>query len=105
MLFLNLHSQGIIVSQIFWGLWLIPLGLLVFRSGFLPRFLGVWLVSNGLAYLTISLTGLLFPQYLRMVSIYTLPALLAEMAIMLWLLIMGVKPMPLTESAIVPAGC
>ena len=49
MVFLNVHGQGIIVTEIFWGLWLFPFGLLVFRSGFLPRFLGVWLNVNGLA--------------------------------------------------------
>jgi uncharacterized membrane protein len=103
MLFFNLHNQGILVSEIFWGLWLIPLGLLVFRSGFLPRFLGVWLVINGFAYMTISLTGLLLPQYLKMVTNFAFPALLGEMAIMLWLLIMGAKPKPLVESAFAPA--
>jgi hypothetical protein len=103
MLFFNLHNQGILVSEIFWGLWLIPLGLLVFRSGFLPRFLGVWLVINGFAYMTISLTGLLLPQYLKMVTNFAFPALLGEMAIMLWLLIMGAKLKPLVESAFAPA--
>src|SRR6267378_1030683 len=43
MLFLRLHGQGFVVAEIFWGLWLFPLALLVYRSRFLPRFLGVWL--------------------------------------------------------------
>ena len=43
-LFLELHEHGIFVSQIFWGLWLFPMGYLVFRSGFLPKFLGVLLI-------------------------------------------------------------
>ena len=42
MLFIRLHSQGIFIDEIFWGVWLFPFGLLVFRSGFLPRFIGVW---------------------------------------------------------------
>src|SRR6267378_1394306 len=50
MLFLNLHSYGFDVAQIFWGLWLFPLGLLVYRSGFLPRFLGVLLILNTFTY-------------------------------------------------------
>ena len=104
MLFLNLHGQGIIVSEIFWGLWLLPFGLLVFRSGFLPRILGLWLILNGFAYLTISFTGLLLPQYQKMVSTNAFPALLGEMAIMLWLLIMGAKPKSLADSASVSAG-
>jgi hypothetical protein len=40
MLFLNLHGHGLAVAEIFWGLWLFPLALLVYRSRFLPRFLG-----------------------------------------------------------------
>src|SRR5207302_1345843 len=46
MLFIRLHSQGIFIDEIFWGLWLFPFGLLVFRSGFLPWFLGGWLMIN-----------------------------------------------------------
>ena len=91
MLFLNLSGQMTIVSEIFWGLWLFPLGLLVFRSGFLPRFLGVWLIINGFAYLTISFTGLLLPQYEDRVSNIAFPALLGELAFMLWLVIRGAR--------------
>src|SRR6266446_3686491 len=46
MLFLNLHHHGIVVAEIFWGLWLFPLALLAYRSRFLPRFLGVWLARR-----------------------------------------------------------
>ena len=45
-LFIRLHSQGIFINELFWGLWLFPFGLLVFRSRFLPRFIGVWLMIN-----------------------------------------------------------
>lgn len=92
MLFLRLHSQGAIVSQIFWGLWLLPFGVLVFRSGFLPRILGAWLIVNCFAYLAMSFTGLLLPQHYDMVFRIATPFLLGEAAIMLWLLIMGAKP-------------
>jgi hypothetical protein len=71
----------------------------VYRSRFLPRFLGVWLIVNGCAYLTMSFTGLLLPQYEDMVSNIAFPALLGEMAIMLWLLIKGAKPQPLNTAA------
>lgn len=63
MLFLHLHHQGNLVNEIFWGLWLLPFGLLVYRSRFIPRFMGVWLMVNGIAYVAISFTGLLLPQY------------------------------------------
>ncbi len=98
MLFLRLHDHVIVAAQVFWGLWLFPFGLLV-RSGFLPRILGVWLIINGFGYLAISFTGLLLPQYEVMVSSSAFPALLGEIAIMLWLLIMGAKPQP----SVVPA--
>jgi hypothetical protein len=100
MLFLRLHHQQILMAEILWGLWLFPLGLLVYRSGFLPRFLGVWLFINGLAYLVTSLTGLLLPQFLGLVSDITFPALLGEVALVLWLLIMGAKE----QRAAVPAA-
>ena len=91
-LFLNLHGQGLGVAEIFWGLWLFPLGLLVYRSRFLPRFLGVWLVLAGVAWVILSLTGLLLPQYEDRVNTYTQPAVLGEVAFMLWLAIKGAKP-------------
>ena len=92
MLFLNLHHYGFVVAEIFWGLWLLPLALLVYRSRFLPRFLGVWLVLDGFAYVTMSLTSVLLPQYSDNVSTYSQPALFGEVAFMLWLVIKGAKP-------------
>jgi hypothetical protein len=92
MLFLRLHGQEIAAAEVFWGLWLLPFAALVYRSGFLPRFLGVWLAVNGVAYVGLSATGLLLPQYEATVSTVTFPALLGEMAIMLWLVIRGAEP-------------
>ena len=92
MLFLNLHGRGLVVAEMFWGLWLFPLGLLVYRSRFLPRFLGMWLVLAGFAWVILSLTGILLPQYADRVSTYSQPAVLGEIAFMLWLLIKGAKP-------------
>jgi Domain of unknown function (DUF4386) len=48
---LNLHGEGFVVAGIFWGLWLFPFGILLFKSGFLPRILGVLLIAAGFAYL------------------------------------------------------
>ena len=91
MLFLRLHSQGNIINEIFWGLWLFPFGVLVKRSGFLPRILGVLLIVNCFAYLAQSLTSLLLPGYAGIVAQWTFPALFGELWIMLWLLIKGAK--------------
>jgi len=99
MLFLRLHHQEIVAAEILWGLWLFPLAILVYRSRFLPRFLGVWLIVNGFAYVIMSFTGLLLPQYEDMVSNIAFPALLGEMAFMLWLVIKGSKPQPLDAAA------
>ena len=96
MLFLHLHHQEIVAAEIFWGLWLFPLAVLVYRSRFLPRFLGVWLIINGFAYLAMSFTGLLLPQYEDMVGNIAFPALLGEMAFVLWLLIKGAKEQTVT---------
>jgi hypothetical protein len=99
MLFLRLHGQGIVINEIFWGLWLFPFGVLVMRSGFLPRILGSWLIVNCFAYLALSFTGLLVPQYQEMVSRITFPVLFGELAIALWLLIKGAKVQPLPAPA------
>lgn len=99
MLFLRLHGQGDTVTQVFAGLWLLPFGLLVIRSGFLPRILGVLLVVNGLAYIVTSVTSLLWPAQGADVFNWLFPALLGELWIVLWLLIKGVRPQ---QSALLP---
>lgn len=99
MLLLNLHFHGLVVAEIFWGLWLFPLALLVYRSRFLPRFLGVWLALAGFAWVILSLTGVLSPQYYDKVFTYTQPAVLGEIAFMLWLVIRGAKPPALDAAA------
>ncbi|MBI3664376.1 MAG: DUF4386 domain-containing protein [Acidobacteria bacterium] len=99
MLFLRLHGQEIVAAEILWGLWLFPLAVLVIRSGFLPRFLGYWLIVNGFAYLAMSFTGLLLPRYEDIVSNIAFPAQLGEIAFMLWLVIKGVKEQALAAPA------
>jgi hypothetical protein len=88
-IFLHLHRQEVLAAEIFYGLWLFPLALLVVRSGFLPRFLGVWLIANGAAYLILSFTGLCYPQYESLVSGLALPAQFGELVFLMWLLVMG----------------
>ena len=90
-LFLRLHGFGVAVNQVFWGLWLFPLGLLIWRSGFLPRFLGVLMFVNGAAYLTQAVVDILWPLQSATVSGWLFPALMGELFVMLWLLIRGTK--------------
>jgi hypothetical protein len=104
MLFLKLHGQGFVVAEMFWGLWLFPLALLVYRSRFLPRFLGVWLAFAGFAWVVLSLTGLLLPQYADKVDTYSQPAVIGEIAFMFWLLIKGAKPPALDTAQTEPTA-
>src|SRR5882762_347792 len=92
MLFLRMHHNEITAAEILWGLWLFPLAILTYRSRFLPRVLGIWLVINGFAYVLVSFTGLLLPQYENKLFILSQPALFGELALMLWLVIKGAKP-------------
>ena len=92
MLFMRLHSLGIVVSEMFWGLWLLPFGLLVIRSRFIPKLLGFWLLLDGAAYIAICLIDLISPGYGNLAFKVAQPALLAELAIMLWLITVGVRP-------------
>ena len=99
MLFLHLHGLEIAAAEVFWGLWLFPLAALVYKSGFLPRFLGIWLAINGVAYLASSFAGVLLPQYEDMVSGIAFPAQFGEVAFMLWILVMGTKKRAMGEPA------
>jgi hypothetical protein len=88
MLFLDLYQHGIFIAKIFWGLWLFPLGYLVFKSGFLPRILGVVLIISGLGYLIDDFMVLLLPNSGAILSLF---AFIGEWLFALWLLIKGVN--------------
>lgn len=90
MLFLRLHGEGFGVASIFWGLWLLPLAVLVVRSGFLPRLLGVLLILAGVSYLGDGVVGWLLPGGVKAVSRVALALeALGELSTMLWLLVVG----------------
>lgn len=93
-LFLRLHSRGITVASIFWGLWLFPFGLLVIRSGFIPRVLGYLLMIAGSAYLASAFATLLLPEYAPLVARIALPLEVGELPIVFWLLIWGARTRP-----------
>ena len=92
LLFLNLYEHGIYIVGIFWGLWLYPFGMLIIKSKFIPKIIGIFLVIGCFAYLADSFTSLLFPEYKEIVStIIMLPLALGEFSIIFWLLIKGVR--------------
>ena len=92
MLLLKINGYGSMTLEMFWGLWLIPFGQLVYKSGYIPRILGVFLILNGIAYIIHSFVYLLFPDYQVLVSQVAMPFwIIGEISITLWLLIKGVK--------------
>jgi len=92
MLFLKINDYCTLTIELFWGLWLLPFGLLVYKSRFIPRIFGILLIIAGVAYINSSLTSLLFPSYSTFVSQPTLLLVaIGEISITLWLLIKGVK--------------
>ena len=95
-LFLRLHNQGELTNEIFWGLWLFPFGLLVYRSGFLPRILGIWLIIDCFGWVALSIIAQFFPHNYSAAFNWLQPVFFAEMAIMLYFLIRGanVKALP-----------
>lgn len=101
MIFLNVEQYGTIIVEIFWGLWLLPFGLLVIKSGFFPRVLGLLLILACCGYVIHSFTFLLFPRYEALVASYAaVPQAIGELSMVLWLLIVGAKEQKLT---LVPA--
>lgn len=90
---LEYYNNGIDVAAVFWGLWLFPFGYLVFKSGMLPKVLGILLMAGCLGYIINITGGLLIPNYSELgISGYiSLPSALGEIGTCLWLLIAGVK--------------
>jgi hypothetical protein len=103
MLLLRLRSHLNTAAEILWGVWLFPLATLVWRSRFLPRFLGVWLGLGGIAYVVLSLTGELVPQFQGKLFAIAQPAMFGEIVLTLWLLIKGARP-PLAETTVSTAA-
>ena len=93
LLYLDFYNNGIEIASVFWGLWLLPFGYLVFKSGFLPKILGICLMAGCFGYLTNFIGGFLFQNYagLGIARFVSLPGSIGEIGICLWLLIIGIK--------------
>ena len=88
---LSSYKNGQLMAQIFWGLWLLPFGYLVYRSGFLPKALGVVLMVGGVGYVTHFVATMLLPGYPEMAIVRWIrkPAGLGEMGAALWMAVRG----------------
>lgn len=92
LLSIDAHGTGYLISQIFFGLWLLPLGILVYKSGFIPKILGILLMAASVCYLIQFLTIFLFPNLGWIVHpIVNAMVGFGELGIIFWLIIMGVK--------------
>lgn len=91
MLFLNLREKGFTVAQLFYGAWLFPLGYSVFKSGFLPKFLGIVLMVHCFTWLSTFFQSFLFPGFTAITYVSYPLGFIAEFGLTLWLLIMGAK--------------
>jgi len=95
-LHLEYYRNGNEVASIFWGLWLFPFGYLVFKSGFLPRVLGIFLMVGCVGYIIDFIGSFLFSTYNETIipTLLTIPGSIGEIGICLWLLIVGIKNKP-----------
>jgi hypothetical protein len=91
MFFLNLHHNGYWIAQIFFGAWLFPLGYLVYKSGFLPRILGIVMMIHFVGWTMTSLQFFLFPGFTAITYVTYPLGFISEFGLTLWLLIMGAK--------------
>jgi len=100
MLFVHLYDEVGLMVGILWGLWLLPFGYLAFKSGFMPRTLGILLIVAGACILADSLTFLIVPELHPVVSdVVGLPSAAGELAAMLWLLLKGARSVPGANAA------
>lgn len=92
LLLLDMHNYGYLIAQIFFGLWLVPLGYLAYKSGMFPKALGVVLVVAGASYLVDMLTAFLIPDLSKQIhGFLAIPPTIAEIWMLGYLLVKGVK--------------
>jgi len=91
-LFAEMHHAGYLIAQIFFGLWLLPLGYLVVRSGWFPKAIGVLLIAGCFGYLIDTFASFLAPSVAGVIgAVVLVPAAIGELAFVVWLLVKGVR--------------
>lgn len=91
MALLKINDYSVFALELFWGFWLFPLAILIYQSVFIPRFLGIWLILNGIVYVLLSFASIVMPEYKDLVFTVGMPAMFGELVLMLWLLIKGIR--------------
>jgi hypothetical protein len=102
---LKLFELGFAICLVFFGVFCLLLGYLIFRSGFLPRIIGVLLAFQGLCYLVNSFTDFLAPRYAAVVFSVLAVSAIGEISLCLWLLVMGVNVAKWNEKTRLLAEC
>jgi len=91
LMYIDLYTNGFMIAQIFYGAWLLPLGHLVYRSGFLPRWLGLLLIADFVGVICWFLQFFLLPDMEMISYLFYVVGFIAEVSLTLWLLLKGVK--------------
>ena len=92
LLLLEIHHYGVLVAQIFFGLWLVPLGYLAYKSEMFPKTLGVALIVGGACYLVGLLAVFLLPDAGEKINVFvTIPSAIAEVSMLGYLIVKGVR--------------
>lgn len=86
---LHVRAEGLVLAQVFWGLWLLPFGILVIKSGRFPRVLGWFLVVGCLGYVTASTQIVLAPSRGMVGQLAQTVGGFSELAIIVWLFVRG----------------
>jgi len=104
LLLLDTQHYGTFVAQVFFGLWLVPLGYLACKSGLFPKWLGVVLIVGGVCYLVDLLAAFLVPGFGQMIHVFVvIPSAIAEISMVLYLLVVGVKTPKQKQRERIPA--
>jgi len=92
LLLLDTQHYGTFIAQVFFGLWLLPLGYLLYQSGQFPKWLGVLLILGGVCYLVDLFTAFLIPGFGQKIhNFIIIPSAIAEISMVLYLLVVGVR--------------
>src|SRR6202140_5128573 len=96
LMFLKLNAYAFNIDLVFFGLWCVLTGYLIYRSAFLPRILGVLLSISGLGFLTYIYPPLAYRLFFPYIAV---ASALGEIPLELWLIVMGVNAQRWKEQA------